>query len=207
MNTNNFSLSRPKEDIFPKELEFEENIFSINSDFRVILKIDRMLKDENILKKHKSIILCQLFFNSRIDENLGLFLFGEFMKNGKTDKKEKNQELQENQFCFEFDAEEILDSFWTEKHIDLSEIDFLHWYKFLIYFKNLSSKSSFRQKISLRFKDLTDFKGKDLEELRQSKENVQLPSKSKDEINKQMQAITYALMNDGDLTELLKGDE
>jgi len=88
---------------------------------------------------------------------------------------------QEPQFCFDFDAGEIYAGFLSEYGIDLTGVNFLHWYKFKTLLENLSPESAFKRKIELRFMDLSGFEtvngGRKFNELAAAKEAVQLPEK------------------------------
>jgi len=81
----------------------------------------------------------------------------------------------ENQFDYDFDAEEIYASFIAEYGIDLVEVEFLHWYKFKILLGSLSPDSAFKRKIELRFMDLSGLKGQALTNAIKAKQAVQLP--------------------------------
>ncbi|MBR5216207.1 MAG: hypothetical protein IKV80_08315 [Bacteroidales bacterium] len=169
MNTT-FSLSKQKEKVFPDYIQYDGNTFFINADFRNILRIMRMYDDDSILQIQKPYLLLKWFFRDEIDEVTGIDLFKQFM--GTADE---NDSQSEQQFDFEFDAKEIYASFLKEYFIDLVDIPFLHWRKFIILLSNLSDECPFRQKIRLRFMDLKDYKGEQLVKLQEAKDAVQLP--------------------------------
>lgn len=83
----------------------------------------------------------------------------------------------DRQFCFKFDAKEIYADFLREYSIDLLSVEYLHWHKFSILLQGLSDKSSLKQKIALRFLDLSQFKGKVRSDYDKAKQSVQLPLK------------------------------
>ena len=101
-----------------------------------------------------------------------------------------NIDKRERHFCYDFDAEEIYSGFISEYNMDLVDDDapnyirYMHWYKFKTLLGNLSSESTFKKKIELRFMDLNDYilnfdrsaqSAKSLRELVKAKEAVQLP--------------------------------
>ena len=92
-----------------------------------------------------------------------------------------DEEEREPQFCYNFDAEEIYAGFLSEYGIDLTDISFMHWYKFRILLNNLSAESAFKKKIELRFMDLSGFTGQTLADMAEAKAAVQLPSDEYDE--------------------------
>lgn len=175
---NNFSLSRKKEQVFPTTIEVDGEHLVIKPDFRNVLKIMRMLDDDRIYTGYKDTLICKWFFEGEPPKN-GVNLFIEFMTT--IDKSNdigcNRHDKKPPRFDFEFDAEEIYSSFLAEYGIDLFQIDFMHWYRFKILLHNLSAESSFKQKIDLRFMDLSGFKGKNLQTMTEAKEAVQLPIK------------------------------
>lgn len=174
MSTNNFSLSKHKEKVFPNSVIEARSTFFINADFRNILKILRMLADNSVLDRQKPFLLCKLFYTHEVPLE-PILPFYRFLFAGNP-AEEKDVE-REQQFDFEFDAEEIYASFLLEYATDLFEVDFLHWYKFKIMLANLSVNSPLAKKVQLRFMDLKDYKGKDKMDLEQAKEAAQIPEK------------------------------
>lgn len=170
MNTT-FTLDKRINKVFPTEVRHNGSTFSINADFRNILRIIRMNNDTDVLSLQKPYLIAKWFFNDEFpDIDSAMDIFEEFMGAG-----DEYDRAQEPMFDFEFDAEEIYASFLKDYSIDLLEIPFMHWRKFLILLSNLSDESPFRQKIKLRFMDLTGYKGKELLKLMEAKEAVQIP--------------------------------
>ena len=65
--------------------------------------------------------------------------------------------------------------------IDLTDVEFLHWYKFLMLLQTLSKDCPFGRKIELRTMDTKDLKGKDRAKILKAKEEVQIPVKLTEE--------------------------
>ncbi len=199
----NFSLSKNILKVLPNAITVDGSTFSVNTDFRIILKVLRMLDDNEILQTHKINLLSKWFYVDELPVN-PFMGFVDFVNpkaecgNGATRSKREAQ-----RFCFEFDAGEIYSSFMSEYGIDLLEIPFLHWEKFLILFKNLPSDSVLNKKVELRFLDTSDFKGETRIKAEEQKQLVQIPIKgNRDEIEftKNLEQI---LANGGDLTGLI----
>ena len=198
-----FSLSKNIEGVLPQSiLDQGGHAFSINADFRVILKIIRLFNDEEIADIHKMIIACNSFYKEDMPED-AVTLLMQFIS-GEDEQEEPPENNSAPTFCYEFDAPEIYASFMQQYGIDLLDVAFLHWYKFKALFSGLSQETPFMKKIQLRFMDLTHVKDK--AKAQKAKAQVQLPSKiSKAKTDYQTQ-IQMALKEGKDITELLKGD-
>lgn len=174
MTNTTFSLSRPKNKTFPTWLKNNDTEYEINADFRTILKIRRMYDDDNILDRQKPSFAIRWFFREEIPDN-GMELLYNFLRQGRSPKE--GDEHRPQQFCFEFDAAEIYTSFLMQYQIDLIDVDFLHWYKFLTLLYSLGENTPFRRRIALRFMDTSNLKGTQRTEAEDAKEAVQLPVK------------------------------
>lgn len=64
-------------------------------------------------------------------------------------------------FSFALDYPYILAGFWQDYGIDISEIKYLHWWKFRQLFDGLSEKTEIKQRIMYRSIDLSTIKDKD----------------------------------------------
>lgn len=163
-----FSLSRREDIVLPTRINADGGTFLINADFRNILRILRMVDDENVLEVQKPLLLESWFFPEGAPKR-AVGYFREFM--GEAD------EPKEAQFDFEFDAEEIYASFLMQYGIDLFSVPFLHWRKFLTLLRGLTEQTPFVRKLRLRFSDLKGYSGAELAEAAKAKEAVQLPER------------------------------
>ncbi|MGI6663881.1 MAG: Gp15 family bacteriophage protein [Christensenellaceae bacterium] len=177
---NNFSLSRNKIKAFPNTVEVAGSVFLINADYRVALKIFRIHGDGNVQGTSKVLLSLQWFYslpmycllaknNGALDEvymAMMRFLVGE----PKETPKEQKQE-----YCFEFDAQEIYASFLQQYGIDIVDIDFLHWYKFSALFAGLGEETPFVRKVIARTRDTSKLKGEAKALAEKAKKSVALP--------------------------------
>jgi len=193
-----FLLYQKKDKIFPENVSIGGDLYSVNADFKNILRILDMLDDENISEYKKIHKLREWFFDDGLPDNMSretiIDVFIDFLRettpsNGaprasrptpdEMDRIEKTEE-RERQFCYHFDAGEIYAGFLSEYHIDLIDVD-MHWYKFRILLENLSPESAFKRKIELRIMDLSGHDsldgGRKFAELARAKESVQLPTR------------------------------
>ena len=186
-----------KEEIFPEFIKIGGERFAVNADFRNILRIFAVMRDGNISDVNKVCLLCEWFMaDGKLPEIPKIIqAFGEFVSCEKAPHQGKNEESEESegnsdnhggrQFCYDFDAEEIYASFFSEYNIDLVECGFLHWRKFGIMLANLPDSSIFKKKIALRFLDLSGFSRENpgFYDIFHARESVQLPHRyTEDEI-------------------------
>ena len=186
-----FLLYQKKDKVYPETVLIDGKLYSINAGFKNILRIFDLLDDENIPEHKKIFKLREWFFNDVLPENISretiADVFIEFLRmNDDLDDEQNDDERERDvegavpyiqQFCYNFDAEEIYAGFFSEYNIDLIDVD-IHWYKFKILLVNLSPESAFKRKIELRFMDLNLDGGRPhgaAPTLARAKESVQLP--------------------------------
>ena len=185
-----FKLYQNGEKNFPVYIKIETGgvleTLEVNADFRNILRILAMLKDNKIPWGRRIDKLIQWFFidppweigAAYKQKEMLVQVFADFVNpesKGAAHDSYEPCEPCEQRFCYDFDAEEIYAGFMSEYGVDLAEIGFLHWYKFKIMLANLSGGSAFKKKIELRFMDLSGFRDKTLAVLTAAKEAVQIP--------------------------------
>jgi len=154
----------------PTAIEMGCGLFYINSGFKVMLEIERVLRSD-AEDKLKFATAIALFYplgedtNAVYPENLEEAL--QAMFDFKAQKGKHNYKpIQSDEpvsLDFALDADAIFADFWREYRIDLTESD-IHWYKFLALFLNLSGESSIRAIRNIRTTPV-----KDVPKARQSK--------------------------------------
>lgn len=141
--------------------------YPINTDFRVILRIFRMLADVEISPEDKPQLLRRMFYKQRfpIDADAG---FSWFVGMG-ADKSEPGGE---KDFDYEQDAKEIYSAFMAAYGIDLLEAE-LHWWKFSALLNGVfCGENALSSKIHLRHID--DPKSKRETAIKRSKRAAEL---------------------------------
>lgn len=124
-------------------------VYFINSGFKIMLEIERILYHTNYSDIEKQARSLKLFYPVVPEEGLTLpknlneaFVALIDFRNQKNKRKynyiEKNEP---STLCYELDSDAIYADFLREYHIDLNENN-IHWYKFLALLSNLSSGSS-----------------------------------------------------------------
>jgi len=177
--------------LFPETVNINGKEYEINADYRNILRIFAIIGDYDIDENIRIERLLEWFYNNSIPNETVTDLmtaFNTFVNPPKEyepeeyeDGENETGEHNERQFDYDFDADEIFASFISEYNIDLTEVQFLHWYKFKVLLHNLSSESAFKNKIELRFMDLSHYTGQSLVALQKAKAAVQLPEEMTEE--------------------------
>ena len=105
-------------------------------------------------------------------------------------------------YSFEHDDDYIYSAFLTQYHIDLQDVEYLHWWKFKALLRTLSSELEFSKIMGYRSIDINSGMTKEQRDFyRRKKELYALPLPAGEE--EKVDAIAEALMNGGDLSGLL----
>ncbi len=142
-----FSLSSLDE--LPESVAENGEEFAVNSDFRVILRIFRMLGDPEVNEEDKPCILRRLFYIGRKPDKAEDG-FEWFISCG----REKGEPGGERDFDYEQDAAEIYSAFRQVYGIDLMDVEKLHWWRFLPMLEGLfCCENALSNKVRLRHAD------------------------------------------------------
>lgn len=155
---------------YPKVLQVADEFIPIVTDFREYIKLLDMLNDTDVTSCEKMFFLSQYFLTEpkNIDEAIEELTNFITMKNVNNvyieesgEKEEPREEESKPFFSFAIDYPYILAGFWQDYGIDISEIKYLHWWKFRQLFEGLSEKTEIKQRIMYRSIDLSTIKDKD----------------------------------------------
>ena len=149
-----FSLSNTSKALPDSYIE-NGSAFPVNADFRIILRIFRLLHDPQVLDEDKHAIFLKLFFPGEIPPS-PYAAFKWFANCG-----EETEGTGEKDFDFEQDAMEIFASFMQVYGIDLLECPGMHWWKFSALLSGaFVQNTALNNKISLRHIDDSEAKRK-----------------------------------------------
>ena len=200
-----FSLSHIPRKAWPGAV-FGENgqSYEVDADFRTVLKCLRVLRDEDLRERDRLYLLKQWFFRGQdvpggLEKFIG-FAFGEC----------REPSEQPRMMDFEQDADAIYASFLMAYGLDLTEIPFLHWYKFLVLLRLLGEDTPLEKRIALRGMDTSKLKGEARIRAERAQQAVALrePASAREEAVRQ--EITRALEEGKDPSEIIRrmgGDE
>ena len=127
----------------PNYVKVDEELYKINTDFRVAIKCNSIARDENIQDYERALAIIYILFGEKglncknqdklIELALKYISFGE---EGKQLKNENNSKYE-----LDFDKCEgiIRSSFKFDYNYDPYELEYLHWYDFYNDLQNLST--------------------------------------------------------------------
>lgn len=203
--------------------------YRINTDFRVSIRFEEMIQDKNITEEQR-LFTEELLNIPEFDGdhekarllakyNSGLALYYPvipedlegaisqmlwFYQGGKTEEQKQSGKgkKQSQIYSFTYDAEYIYAAFMEQYGIDLNTVE-LHWWKFSAMFAGLKEDCLISKIMGYR---ATDTAGMDKEQkkfYKKMKEIYKLPENVSEEDRALEEEVTQALMNGGDLSQLL----
>lgn len=123
--------------------------YPIHTDFRVILRIFRMMSDVEVAEQDKPMLMRAMFFCGDHPTNAEA-LFEWFVGMG----REAAPTSGVRDFDYEQDAAEIWSAFVKEYGIDLLTIDHLHWWKFMALLEGVfAGDNALANKVRIRHAD------------------------------------------------------
>ncbi|MBS4980055.1 MAG: bacteriophage Gp15 family protein [Lachnospiraceae bacterium] len=173
-------------EMYPESIEIHGERVPIVTDFREYIKLLDMLKDPELSDTEKAYCLKEYFlcdfsdFNEAIKQLSSFVAMDEVEQAGvrkETDTTCTEKAVQQKQlYSFSIDYPYIIAGFLRDYRIDLTSVDYLHWWKFRMLFDSLSEDTEIKQRIMYRSIDLSTIKDKD-ERKRISKiqRSIQLP--------------------------------
>ena len=137
----------------------------VNTNFRSFILFELLMQDNEIPKEEKVYLALNLFYKEEIkdvktaiDGIMWFYCMGTIRKENKNIKKKENKNTINNIYSYEYDAEYIYGAFWHDYRLDLSELDYLHWWKFKSLFDSLNEGNKICQIMSYRAVDLNKIK-------------------------------------------------
>lgn len=131
---------------FPHAVEANGNIYVLNTDFRVCLKIVEAFEDPRLTFFEKQAIMCGLLFKD-MPENFSDACKAavKFLDCGKP----KSEEGKERVYSFTKDETFIYSAFLQTYGVDLKESS-MHWWKFVAMFYDLNPETTFERIVDMR---------------------------------------------------------
>lgn len=149
-------------DSLPETVVVDGREYPIYSDFRTGIILEQILGDDELDGKQKFYEIMRLYFVDEVPENkdgaLEAILY--FYSCGKQENKRKAKRKKEGapppkkSYDFMYDDDYVYSAFLTQYGIDLNEIEYLHWWKFMAMFRSLESHNKIVEIIGYRQADL-----------------------------------------------------
>lgn len=189
-------------DLLPESVWIGDVEYPIDTDFRTSIKVAALFEDPSLEEWEKTAQTLELYFGgipsdveTAVEAALAFF---------ECDREVHGEGSKNAVLSFEYDAPYIFAAFFEQYHIDLTEVAYMHWWKFKALFDSLNAHTKIMEIVSYR---ATDTKGMSKEEKRQIdklKKMYRLPSphdRMSDEDKAYQDALDEALMNGGDLSQ------
>ena len=125
----------------PMNYQYNGIEYPFHTDFREWIKVELIMADEEILPNEKAGIIASIIF-PKVPQDIKLWDFLIWFyacgKNPPTVKSKKASSKKNTAiYSFEYDDGYIYSAFIEQYNIDLTTIDYLHWWKFKAMFKSL----------------------------------------------------------------------
>lgn len=208
----------------PVLVDIGSETYKIDADFRTIMNIEgiifgkevtddqrkfakEMMKEVDIEEKDaiqnaKYYDALKLFYKDNVPDDLeeAMEKMLWFYSCGKEDKQSKTKK---KVISFEYDFDYINAGFMQDYKIDLFEVDFLHWWKFMSLFSALHDDCKICEIIGYRGAELKNFDKEQRKRVREMQKIYALPDDMSKEEKKRQDEITQILLNGGDLSGIL----
>lgn len=198
---------------FPKNLYINGVECPINADFRTVLRCYEIQGKKKELSEEDLIAILRKFYKKQrsFDEEHVSQMFW-FFSCGREKKKSFPRKIaginNKQPFDFEEDADLIYAGFLQQYGIDLQEVD-MHWWKFMILLENLGTDTRLSRIMEYRTIDTASkHLSKDQRKYYQAMQRYYgLDQHVAPEISERERMIEEALLNGGDVSRILEGDD
>lgn len=135
---------------FPTKIKIDDVDYEINSDYRNCLRIILAFEDEDLTIEEQYYIMLNLLYK-KIPTNMELAIQKAilFLNCG---EKQSGLETGKRTYSFNKDARYIYSAVSQTHDIDLENIEYLHWWKFVFLFMDVDKDCTFSYITSLRYK-------------------------------------------------------
>lgn len=168
-------------DLLPIEVIINNMEYEIISNFRTSILFALLIGDDEINEEQKTVQSLELYYpilsiinddktikekqknlfenyEEAIEKIMWFYRCGEEIKSGnKGSNKSNNIKL----YDFEQDGNFIFSSFYTQYRLDLQDIEYLHWWKFMSLFNSLQDNTKLSEAMKYRSIDLKTIKDKE----------------------------------------------
>lgn len=145
----------------PDSVEIGGIEYKLNTDFRIGIKAESVLTDKTRPEESKVEEMIRLYFpvcppwqyGKEIVSAIIWFYTGEDVE---SNKKRRSMDGEEKRhFSFEHDSALVFSAFYQQYGVDLSEIEYMHWWKFKAMFASLSEETQLVKVIQYRATKIT----------------------------------------------------
>lgn len=209
----------------PVSVDIGSEKYEIDADFRTIMNIEGIIFGKEVTEDQKNFAkemmqeveinekdaitnakyydALKIFYKDNIPDDLEeamekMLWFYSCGKEETSKTKTKKKVI-----SFEHDFDYINAGFMQDYKIDLFEVDFLHWWKFMSLFSALHDDCKICEIIGYRSAELKNFDKEQRKRVREMQKIYALPDEISKEEKKRQDEITQILLNGGDLSGIL----
>lgn len=210
----------------PVSVDIGSEKYEIDADFRTIMNIEGIIFGKEVTEDQKNFAkemmkeieinekdaitnakyydALKIFYKDNIPDDLeeAMEKMLWFYSCGKEDEQTKAK-TKKKVISFEYDFDYINAGFMQDYKIDLFEVDFLHWWKFMSLFSALHDDCKICEIIGYRGAELKNFDKEQRKRIREMQKIYALPDEISKEEKKRQDEITQILLNGGDLSGIL----
>lgn len=155
-------------DTLPTTITVGGREFPISSNFRTAILFELMIQDAETSAIEKALGAFQLWFpdgmpedvEQATDQMIWFYSCGKTVSLETAADKTKKAGIAKRIYDFDIDAPLIYAAFLTQYHIDLQDIEYLHWWKFSALFEGLNEENEISKIMQYRAIDLSEIKNK-----------------------------------------------
>ena len=210
----------------PVSVDIGSEKYEIDADFRTIMNIEGIIFGKEVTEDQKNFAnemmkeiqinekdaitnakyydALKIFYKDNIPDDLeeAMEKMLWFYSCCKEDKQSKTKTMKKV-ISFEYDFDYINAGFKQDYKIDLFEVDFLHWWKFMSLFSALHDDCKICEIIGYRGAELKNFDKEQRKRIREMQKIYALPDEISKEEKKRQDEITQILLNGGELSGIL----
>ena len=151
-------------DALPTTVTVNGEEYPIDTNFRTGIQFEMLMGDRSLGKKEKALIALRLYFGRNIPRDIDsaasamirFYLCGTDLdkRPGTTERSAVGRRRMDKIYDFDVDSALFYAAFLTQYRIDLNEIDYLHWWKFMAMFEGLSREHEIERIMQIRNTDI-----------------------------------------------------
>lgn len=161
---------------YPEYIEVDGHQFKLNTDFRVAIRCFEVIEDNDIDDYERSLALIYLLLSdipTNVDLGKVLKLLTKYLRCGEAE----DDGVKTRDMDILYDEKYIVASFMSDYRMDLSTVEYLHWYQFCTLLGGLTNDCILNRVREIRTMDTKDYKGKAKAKIERAKRELALPVK------------------------------
>lgn len=182
--------------------------YPIRSNFRTMIRLEELLQDPDVDEQDRVWLALRLFYHE-IPENMEkaveqlLWFYRCDKQENLYQKKARKRKVKRTDriYDFQYDDDYIYAAFMSQYHLDLHEVEYLHWWKFRAMFNSLNDDTQFVKIMEYRAVELDKVPKEKRAFYKRMKQLYALPLSQSEE--ERQNALEQALLNGQSLEGLV----